>query len=251
MKLHILHLGDVVCDKGWLFTPGCDEGLMIRVPVPAYLIETDTDERVLVDTGMHEVHIEDPDHTFRGTPLAKVIRPEMTHEHTLEHQLGLLGLSVGDVTHVVNTHFHFDHCGQNHLFPSVPILVQRHHHNSARQSPYFPSEEVERPELTYTLLDGEAEIFPGVTTIVASGHAPHLMALMVTLDDGPVLLCGDAIPLHEVLARDLWTGFASPRDARASAHRLVELAETTGARMYFGHDAAQWQALPKAPAAIR
>ena len=33
---------------------------LIEVPVPVYVIRTDNDVNVLVDTGMHPVHIDDP-----------------------------------------------------------------------------------------------------------------------------------------------------------------------------------------------
>jgi N-acyl homoserine lactone hydrolase len=250
VQLHVLHLGDVRCDKGFNFTPGYGDGEVLRVPVPAYLIETDSGQRVLVDTGLHEVHIDDPEHTFAGSALGEVIRPEMTYEHRLEHQLGLLGLSVPNITHVINTHLHFDHCGQNHLFTEVPILVQRHQYECATHDPGWPTEYFARPELEYVLLDGEEEIFPGVRTFVAPGHAPGFMALLVELDGGRVLLCGDAIPLEENLTRDLWTAFADPAEARASAYRLLRVAQATRARMLYGHDTAQWELLPKAPLGV-
>jgi hypothetical protein len=37
-----------------------DDGLLIDIPVPVYLIRTDGGENALVDTGMHPAHIDDP-----------------------------------------------------------------------------------------------------------------------------------------------------------------------------------------------
>jgi N-acyl homoserine lactone hydrolase len=251
LHLHVLHLGYAWCDKGAIFTPGLGDGQRIRVPVPGYLIQTDRGERVLVDTGMHPVHIDDPGHTFAGTDLADAIWPEMTHEQRLEQQLALLGLSRGAITHVVNTHLHFDHCGENQLFPDVPILVQREHHTWAMEDGGAARAYFDKPDLSYTLLDGESEIFPGVRAIVAGGHVPHLMALLVEVDPAPVLMCGDAIPLQEVFTRDLWHGFADPEQARNTAYRLAEIAGSSGARMLYGHDITQWEQLPKAPRPFR
>ena len=39
-----------------------------------------------------------------------------------------------DVSLVVNTHLHFDHCGGNHLFAGLPIHVQRVEREAARES---------------------------------------------------------------------------------------------------------------------
>lgn len=36
--------------------------------------------------------------------------------------LGRLGLQVDQITAIVNSHLHFDHCGNNSLFPGVPII---------------------------------------------------------------------------------------------------------------------------------
>jgi hypothetical protein len=60
----VIPAGTVRIDKGVVFTPGIDEGVPIEIPVPVYLIRTDNDENVLVDTGMHPAHIDDPSYSF-------------------------------------------------------------------------------------------------------------------------------------------------------------------------------------------
>ncbi len=39
--------------------------------------------------------------------------------------LDTLDFDLASVDMIVNTHLHFDHLGGNHLFPGVPIYVQR------------------------------------------------------------------------------------------------------------------------------
>ena len=46
-----------------------------------------------------------------------------------------------------------------------------------------------------------------------------------------------------VTERDNWLACADPAQARASARRLVGIAEAAGATMLFGHDPAQWREL--------
>src|SRR2546427_11529131 len=41
-----------------------------------------------------------------------------------------------DVTVVINSHLHFDHCGENNLFPDRPIFVQAREYDDARGSLY-------------------------------------------------------------------------------------------------------------------
>jgi N-acyl homoserine lactone hydrolase len=67
-----------------------------RWPVYVHVIDH-PDARVLVDTGMTELHPEVADLDPRLLPLSK-------------QTFDLAGIDV-----VVNTHLHFDHCGGNHL----------------------------------------------------------------------------------------------------------------------------------------
>jgi len=250
MRLFILHGGDCSVDKGRIFTPGVDEGTMLRIPIPLFLVETDDGERVLVDTGMHPVHVDDPGHTFRGlAPYDEWIRPIMGPEDTLEHRLGELGLSVGDVTHVVNTHLHFDHCGQNSLFTEVPIILQREHYEAAKRDPSsYPSEYFDLPDLHYELIEGDRQLFRGIRGITAPGHAPGLMALLFELpNSGSILLCTDAIDTREHLDHDIWDHCPDPATARESAEKLKRIAAQENATMLFGHDLEQWRTLRHAP----
>src|SRR5437763_15649480 len=70
--------------------------------------------RVLVDTGMTELHPEVAAPDPRLAPLS-------------EQAFDLAGVDV-----VVNTHLHFDHRGGNHLFAGRPIYVQRQELEDAR-----------------------------------------------------------------------------------------------------------------------
>jgi N-acyl homoserine lactone hydrolase len=246
-QLHVIHAGTIAIDKGVVFTPGIDEGVMIDIPVPVYLLRTDAGEVVLVDTGMHPGHVDDPYHGF-GEEAASVILPKMRAEDRLDARLGELGLGVEDVTHVINTHLHADHCGSNFLFPQAEFIVQREHWDEAVAHPQIPSELFDLPELRYRLLDGDAEPFDGVRLVVAPGHARGFQAVVVSLPrTGTIVIAGDAIDTAEHLERDIWTHCPEPDIARASAQRLVRLAEDEHAALWFGHDAAQWSTLRLSP----
>ena len=84
-----------------------------RWPVYVHVIDHPA-ARVLVDTGMTELHPEVADLDPRLVPLS-------------EQAFDLAGVDV-----VVNTHLHFDHCGGNHLFAGRPIYVQRQELEDAR-----------------------------------------------------------------------------------------------------------------------
>lgn len=249
-SLYVLDLGEIVVDKG-MYTPGTDDGVLISIPVPAYLIEADDGSWILIDTGMHEGHIDTPDQTWGDRPqLAAVIQPVMADQHRLQAQLALVGVAIDDIAMVVNTHLHFDHAGQNHLFSGTPILVQRAHYEAALVDDMFPNRYFDLPALQYTLQDGPVEVSPGVEIVLSPGHATALTSALVTLPQGQVLLAGDAIPMAEVIDLDVWGGFVEPELARESAMRLLDLARAAGAPVVYGHDRDQWTRLPHAPAAV-
>jgi tripartite-type tricarboxylate transporter receptor subunit TctC len=77
-----------------------------RMPVYVHVIDH-PDARVLVDTGMTELHPAVADLDPRLRPLSK-------------QDFDLAGIDI-----VVNTHLHFDHCGGNHLFAGRPIYGSR------------------------------------------------------------------------------------------------------------------------------
>jgi N-acyl homoserine lactone hydrolase len=247
MRLYVIPAGTLRIDKGAVFTPGIDDGVLIEIPVPVYLIRTDNDENVLVDTGMHPAHIDDPSYSF-GLENADTVLARMQPEDRLEPRLAEVGLEIADITHVVNTHLHPDHCGGNFLFPHAEIIVQREHYQEALAHPEIADELFHRPELHYRLLDGDEQLFSGVRAIVAPGHARGLQALLVSLPhSGSILIAGDAIDTAEHLERDLWTHCPDPETARESAQRLQQIAAQKDALLLYGHDAAQWQTLQLSP----
>src|SRR6476469_10672912 len=102
-----------------------------RMPVNVHLIEHG-DARVLVDTGMTDLHPAVADMDPRIRPLS-------------EQDVDLAGIDI-----VVNTHLHFDHCGGNHLVAGRPIYVQRQELEDARtQDDYTIPEWVDAPGVRY------------------------------------------------------------------------------------------------------
>src|SRR5438445_5763857 len=93
-----------------------------RMPIYVYVIDH-PEARVLVDTGMMELHPAVADLDPRLRPLGK-------------QDLDLAGIDI-----VVNTHLHFDHCGGNHLFAGRPIW----HDHGASQTLRKPEPPVSSP----------------------------------------------------------------------------------------------------------
>ncbi len=104
-----------------------------------------------------------------------------------------LDMTPADIGLVINTHLHFDHCGQNAVFSHAACYVQRAELARAER---------ESPELCdwlgfmnarFELLDGDADVLPGLSVIVTPGHTEgHQCVLVQTADGGSDLLIGDA-----------------------------------------------------------
>ena len=143
------------------------------MPVYVHLIEH-PDARVLVDTGFTELHPAAADLDPRPYPLS-------------EQEFDL-----GSVDMVVNTHLHFDHCGGNHLFPGIPIYVQRQELDDARtEDGYTIPEWVDPPGVNYVPVDGELELLPGVRLLPAPGHTRGSQIVVVDTGDRPTVIAGD------------------------------------------------------------
>ena len=126
-----------------------------RMPVYVHVIDH-PDARVLVDTGMTELHPVVADMDPRLRPLS-------------EQDFDLAGIDI-----VVNTHLHFDHCGGNHLFAGRPIYVQRRELDDARsQDDYTIREWVDAPGVRYVPVDGELELLPGRPARPGAGPHPR------------------------------------------------------------------------------
>lgn len=145
------------------------------MPVCVHVIDH-PDGRVVVDTGMTELH----------PAVVAAFDPRL-------YPLNEQDLDVEGIDMVVNTHLHADHCGGNHLFAGKPIYVQRTELEDARSMEHYTILEwVDAPDLHYVPVDGELEVLPGVRLLPAPGHTPGSQVVVVETGGRPVVICGDA-----------------------------------------------------------
>jgi N-acyl homoserine lactone hydrolase len=145
-----------------------------RMPVYVHVIDH-PDARVLVDTGMTQLHPAVADMDPRLFPLD-------THAD----------VDLARIDVVINTHLHFDHCGGNHLFTGRPIYVQRQELDDARSEPdYTIREWVEAPGVQYAPVDGPLEVLPGIRLLPAPGHTRGSQVVVVETGEGPAVIGGD------------------------------------------------------------
>ncbi len=107
---------------------------------------------------------------------------------SIESELEAHGHRVDDVRVVVNSHLHFDHCGNNALFPGVPIYVQAAEHQAARRPDYTIPEWVNLDGAEYAVVDGDIQVARGVRLMSTPGHSPGHQSLVIDTRGGTVAL---------------------------------------------------------------
>lgn len=220
-----------------------DSAGRIQGPSWAYLIRS-PDAIALIDTGMPP-EAADGGRIFPGDRIV----PIMTGADIVTARLAQIGVQPADVDLVVNTHLHFDHAGGNRLFPDHTFVLQRAEYESVARGEAGPWCAFGRG---VRLLDGDAEIVPGVQAIFTPGHSPgHMSLLVATRRDGPILLAVDASYTTETFDPDHMGAMRDPAAGAASIRRLREIMADTGARVFFGHDPEQAKQWRHSPAAYR
>jgi glyoxylase-like metal-dependent hydrolase (beta-lactamase superfamily II) len=254
VSIYAMCSGLIDLDRSGFF---CDvaPGTRVTVPIISFLINHPKGH-VVVDTGVHRQAISDPIGRL-GERRAGLFRIRSAASDEVVSQLALLGLRPDDVRYVVNSHFHFDHCGGNEVFPHSTFLVQRREMEAARQVMagatlrYNPSPTDFDHPLDYQLVDGEHDVFGDGTVVLVPtyGHTPGHQSVRMRAGKGTELvLTADACYTRENMDRDvlpnvLW----DPAEMSRSLAALRDMRDRQGATVLYGHDAAQWQTLRRAP----
>jgi N-acyl homoserine lactone hydrolase len=172
MKIEMFNVG-WISSSAAVWREGEDPEREIRFPVPAYLIETDT-ERILIDTGLNPNATSDPA-GFYGRPEAGLFGLEL--EQGIGEQI-----DASTLTRIVLTHLHFDHVGGLALLPgSIPIVIQRREweagrdEQSIRRNFLYPRDyALDGREVV--LVDGNADLLgDGFAVFVANNYVQHYL----------------------------------------------------------------------------
>src|SRR3954454_8871667 len=184
----------------------------MRYPVPGYAIVHQRGV-VVFDTGLHDTLMSSSDE-LGG--LSRVFTIELTPDDLIDARLAEHGVEIGAVTHLVNSHLHFDHCGRNGPLAHATTLVQRAEWDAARRPGPSTYVGVDLDEISaghVQLIDGPQDVFGDGTVVCVPtpGHTAGHQSLLVraSTDAGAdaVLLVGDACYLASMLAGDVLPPF--------------------------------------------
>ncbi len=201
----------------WQRTNPANENNRIQLGLNCLMIKTAND-LILVDTGIGGFH----DAKFSSMF-------EIERGGGLVGQLAENGVQPEDVTRVILTHLHFDHCGGNctraedgTLRPTFPNAV--YHCNrgefdyaqdpDARSRASYLAQNWDALKVAGQLQfnDGDAEIVPGISVRVTGGHTRDHQIVMIESGDRKACFLADLVPTDShlktpyVMGYDLYPG---------------------------------------------
>ena len=207
-ELHLISDGSVWLDGGAMFgvvpkslwekKTSPDEKNRIRLGLNCLLIRT-AEKTLLIDTGCGFNYTEKEFEIYR-----------IEHETDILQELEKIDVSPEKVDFVINTHYHFDHCGGNtrregeELVPSFPnatYLVSRqeyedaNHPNERTVATYMPHnwKPLEDRGLLQKV-DKDQEIVPGVTLVSTPGHTAGHQSVKVESEGKILFYLADLCP---------------------------------------------------------
>lgn len=252
MKLYSIDCGNMMVDGGALFgvipktmwskNYEADENNLCNIKMRSLLIETD-DRKILIDTGTGNKQDERffKYHYLNGN--GELIK-----------SLNNAGFKPEEITDIIHTHLHFDHCGGTlknddsgkivSAFPNANLWVSETQWNWAinpnqREAPAYPQENI-RPMVDtgkLKFIDEEIELMPDVFILFAHGHTRGQIIPVINYKGKQIIYCADLIPtminvpLSFISAYDLFQ-----LDVMDEKEKLLEMAAEKDMILFFEHD---------------
>ncbi len=157
----------------------------------------------------------------------------------LEEALAGVGIESTSVAAIVNSHLHFDHCGQNPTYygTSVPVFVQADEVKAARDRLYTVSDWASVPVEQLRAVRGDEEIADGVRLLATPGHTRGHQSVVVEAYDEVVVIAAQAVwdiaEFHNEEATPANVDAPDLRDAAVASIRRLKALDPTVA--YFSH----------------
>ncbi len=252
MELHVIDCGNMMIDGGALFGVipktmwqkkySCDNNNLCNIIMRSLLVVTN-DKKILIDSGQGNKQDERffKYHYLNG-------------DGELIKSIKNAGYQPEDITDVVHTHLHFDHCGGTlkngsngnivPTFPNAKLWVSKTHWDWAinpnkRESPAFPPENIlpMKDSGNLNFIYDEGELFPGFYVLFAHGHTRGQIIPVIDYNGKKLVFCADLIPtmanvpLSFISAFDLFQ-----LDVLSEKEKLLESAAKNEMTLFFEHD---------------
>jgi glyoxylase-like metal-dependent hydrolase (beta-lactamase superfamily II) len=209
MEIYAIETGNFKLDGGAMFGVVPKSMWGKSYPSDAENLCTWSMRCMLIDTGSNKVLI---DNGIGDKLENKALRHfQLQHDFSLEKSLQKYGYKPEDITDVILTHLHFDHCGgsikyneNKELVPAFPNAVfhtsrqqwEWANKPNPREKPSFIKENIQ-PLLTcgkLNLFDAEHELLPGIFVKIRFGHTEGQVIPYIKTNEETIVFCADFIP---------------------------------------------------------
>ena len=252
MEIYAIETGNFKLDGGAMF--GVVPKVMWQKVYPAdennlcnwamrCLLVVDGERKVLIDTGVGD---KQSDNFFRHYYL--------NGDSTMEKSLKEYGFTYDDITDVLLTHLHFDHCGgsikynKNHelipTFPNATFHTSKQQWEWAtkpnrREKASFLNENI-LPLLEHKklrLFDNEHELFPNIFVKLFNGHTDGQVIPIITVNDQAFAYTADLFPSTAHLPMPYIMGYDTrPLVTLEDRNRFFKDAMENNYILFFEHD---------------
>ncbi len=163
-----------------------------------------------------------------------------THESVrLPEELNRFQIDEREVALIVNSHLHFDHCGQNQTL-SAPIVVQQTELDAVESEPFYTVPEwADIPDHRARVLCGDSDIADGIRIIHTPGHTPGHQAVVISSVNECVVIAAQC--LFRAAEWNRSTNLANlhaPDWEAAATQSINRLRSLRPTRVLLSHDAA-------------
>jgi glyoxylase-like metal-dependent hydrolase (beta-lactamase superfamily II) len=210
MDLYPINTGNLKLDGGamfgvvpkvmWSKLYPCDENNLCNWIMRGLLV-VDGERKILIDTGI-------------GTKQSEKFFSNyyLNGNSSLDKSLVSLGLTVDDITDVILTHLHFDHCGDairwnNDKTDYVPTFKNATYYISRRQWDWathpnnrekasFLKENILpiKEKANLQLIEQDCDLFPGISVRLFYGHTDGQVIPFIRYKDKTVVYMADVLP---------------------------------------------------------
>lgn len=209
MKFHAIETGNFKLDGGamfgvvpkalWSKVYPADENNLINLSMRCLLIESE-DKLILIDNGIGN---KQSDSFFSHYYL--------NGNDSLEKSLAKCGYTTDDITDMILTHLHFDHCGGSVKYNEANVLeiafknatywTSKMQWDNAvkpnkREKASFLKENIipikESGQLK--LIEEDTEIYPGIELKIFNGHTLGQVLPHISYNNKTIVYCGDLLP---------------------------------------------------------
>ena len=252
MKLYPIETGNFMLDGGAMFGVipksiwqkwyPCNEKNLCNLAMRCLLVD-DGKYKILIDTGIGNKQ----DNKFFGYYY-------LNGDQSLAESLKTINIHPDEITHVILTHLHFDHCGgavtMNHTGAYVPVFKNARHiisrkqwdlanNPNKRERPSYKKENF-LPLQEYglvDLIDSKTELIPNIRLELFNGHTSGQIIPFIRDKNKTLVFTADLIPLMPIIPAQYVCGYDTmPLETIKEKERFLQEAMENECILFFEHD---------------